>query len=409
MFKKIMKNPVKNLSRDFLLFLLAVAFTGFAQSLFDSTFNNFFNDRFAITSFQRAFMEIPREMPGMLVIVLSALFFFICNRRLAAVSQLIAAAGILFIGLYSFNYSYTLVWLFIYSAGQHIFLPLTSDIGMELAHEGNTGKRLGQFQGASNFAAIGGSFAVMLGFRYFNLTFKQTYVVSAVCFFAEALLLYMMKKNEPVPISTRFKFRKEYRLYYILAVLYGTRKQIFLTFAPWVLVTVFMQKTQAIALLLTIGGVIGIFFKPMLGRAIDRYGEKVILMSEAAALIAVCAGYGFSRRLFALNTALIVSSSCFIIDQLLMSVNMARATYLKKIAATPQEVTSTLTAAVSIDHAFSISIAVAGGLIWKVFGYEYIFFAGALIAVLNLFTASKIWTPLKQTVVEVPVISGGND
>jgi len=38
-------------------------------------------------------------------------------------------------------------------------------------------------------------------------------------------------------------------LYYWLAILYGTRKQIFITFAPWVLITIYKQPTQTIATL----------------------------------------------------------------------------------------------------------------------------------------------------------------
>ena len=386
----IQKYFPKNIPRDFLLFLLAVSAIGFAQSLVDSTLNNYLHEQFQITNFQRSLLEVPREVPGLIVIFVSAMFFFICNRTLASISQLLASIGVFMIGLFTFDYSTMLVWLFVFSLGQHLFLPLTQDIGMELAHEGSTGKRLGQLQGVSNFAAIIGSFLVFVGFKYLNFNFQITFVLSAIAFLAGAILIYSMKKNKPVSFKSRFTFRKEYKLYYILTILYGTRKQIFMTFAPWVLVTVFLQKTQMIATLLTIGGIIGIVFKPFLGRAIDKYGEKIILSGEAILLIFVCIGYGFSRTVFPVNIAFIIAAICYIIDQLLMSVSMARATYLKKIAVIPEDITSTLTAGVSIDHIFSITIALTGGLIWKLFGYEYIFLLGAVIALVNLYFTSQI-------------------
>ena len=386
----IQKYFPKNIPRDFLLFLLAVSAIGFAQSLVDSTLNNYLHEQFQITNFQRSLLEVPREVPGLIVIFVSAMFFFICNRTLASISQLLASIGVFMIGLFTFDYSTMLVWLFVFSLGQHLFLPLTQDIGMELAHEGSTGKRLGQLQGVSNFAAIIGSFLVFVGFKYLNFNFQITFILSAIAFLAGAILIYSMKKNKPVSFKSRFTFRKEYKLYYILTILYGTRKQIFMTFAPWVLVTVFLQKTQMIATLLTIGGIIGIVFKPFLGRAIDKYGEKIILSGEAILLIFVCIGYGFSRTVFPVNIAFIIAAICYIIDQLLMSVSMARATYLKKIAVIPEDITSTLTAGVSIDHIFSITIALTGGLIWKLFGYEYIFLLGAVIALVNLYFTSQI-------------------
>ncbi|MHB9155379.1 MAG: MFS transporter, partial [Endomicrobiales bacterium] len=242
-----MKKTLLSLPRDFLLFLLAVACIGFAQSIVDAAFNNFLSERFAITTLQRSLLEVPREVPGLLVIFVSALFFFMCNRTLAALSQFLAAAGIFLIGLFTFSYSSMLVWLFAFSLGQHLFLPLIQDIGMELAGEGKTGKRLGQLQGAGNIAAIAGSFLVFVGFKYLHMGFAVSFTLAAGCFLGGAFLIYAMRKNKPVPLGTRFTFRKEYRLFYILTVLYGTRKQIFLTFAPWILVTVFLQQTQAIA------------------------------------------------------------------------------------------------------------------------------------------------------------------
>ncbi|MRR16304.1 MAG: hypothetical protein EG826_07595 [Deltaproteobacteria bacterium] len=237
-----------------------------------------------------------------------------------------------------------------------------------------------------------GSFAVFLGFKFFHVTFQISYGVAFCGFLTVAALLFRLKKDQPYAARTRFQLRKEYGLFYWLNILYGTRKQIFLTFAPWVLVTVFHQKTQMLATLLAAGGVIGIFFKPVLGRAIDRFGERLILTSEAVLLVLVCLGYGYSLAVFSETAALIVASACFIADQLLMSVGMARATYLRKIAVRPEDITQTLTMGVTIDHVFSITVALAGGFIWVTWGYQYVFLLGAVIAGVNFFSALRVQT-----------------
>lgn len=337
-------------------------------------------------------MELPRELPGLLTIVVSAILFFFCSRRQAAFANVLCAVGILFIGLFSPTFSIMLVWLFIFSIGQHLFIPMNQTIGMELAVEGKTGKRLGQLSALANVAMIIGSFTIFIGFKYFNLNFKISYIAAFLGFITVAILIFMMKKNEPVPMKTKFQLRREYKLFYWLNILYGTRKQIFLTFAPWVLVTVFQQKTQVLATLLAIGGMIGIFFRPMLGRAIDRLGERFILASEAIILIFVCLGYGFARYIFPETTALFVVFACYIIDQVVIAVTMARATYLQKIAIVPEDVAPTLTMGVSIDHVFSIFVAVCGGFVWIQWGYQYIFLAGAVIAAINFISTLQIRT-----------------
>lgn len=381
---------IAGLPRDFILFILAIALIGFSQSAINSVFNNYLNEIFRITNNQRGMLELPREMPGFLVVFFSALFFFMSARRLAAFANLLAAAGVALIGLMSPTYSIMLVWLLVYSMGQHIYLPLNQSLGMDFAREGNIGKRLGQLTGTMNVAAIAGSFLIFVGFKYLHFNFTVSFIIAAAGFLAASALLFLMKPGTSHPAKTKFTMRREYRLFYWLNILYGTRKQIFLTFAPWVLIKVFDQKTEMVATLLTVGGIAGIFFNPLLGKAIDRLGERRILMGEAALLVFVCAGYGFSKTLFGETAALFVAFACFVADQLLMSVGMARATYLKKIAVKPEDVPQTLTMGVSIDHLFSISIALVGGIIWDALGYEYVFLIGAGIALVNLFSASRV-------------------
>ncbi len=385
-------NRISGLPRDFVLFIMAVALFGFSQSIVNAVFNNYLSESFSLGNLQRGMLELPRELPGFLVVFFSAAFFFLSGRRLAALANLLAAAGIMLIGAFPGGLSLMLVWLFIFSSGLHIFLPLNQSIGMEFAVPGKAGKRLGQLTGAMNFAAIAGSFLIFAGFKYLGFDFLVSFCLAAAGFFAASVCLFVMKPDEPRPALTNFTLRREYGLYYWLTILYGTRKQIFLTFAPWVLVTVFNQKTEILATLLTIGGIIGIFFNPLLGRAIDRMGERFILMAEAVILIVICLGYGFSRSLFGEKPALLIVSACFIIDQLLMSVSMARATYMKKIAVRPEDVSQTLAMGVTIDHIFSISIALVSGIIWMKLGYQYVFLLGAVIASVNLVSASRIRT-----------------
>jgi predicted MFS family arabinose efflux permease len=166
-----------------------------------------------------------------------------------------------------------------------------------------------------------------------------------------------------------------------------------MTFGPWVLVTIFHQPTQTIATLLTIGGVIGILFQPFLGRAIDRLGERMVLASEAVLLVFVCFGYGFAKSLFPENVAFLITCVCFLLDQMSMSFGMARSTYMKKIARQATDIQPALTVSVTIDHIFSISLALLGGVLWSAFGFQYVFLLGMFVAIGNLFAALQVRVP----------------
>jgi len=384
---------LKRIPRELFIFGFAIFAIGMGSNIFESTFNNFLDERFMISPFQRSFLEFPRELPGFLVVFVSAGMAFLCSRRLSAATMLLSVVGILLIGFMAPSYAVMTIWLFVYSLGQHVFFPLSATIGMELAREGQTGKRLGQLNAVTNAAKIGGSLLVVVGFRYLNFDFEHAFVIAAVGFGIASILFFSMKTVTPKPGKTFLRLHKEYRLYYGLITISGARKQLFITFAPWVLVTVFNQPTQIIASLLLIGGVIGILFQPILGQAIDRFGERFVLTSEAVILVFICFGYGFAKSVFSENIAFYIVCGCYLLDQMVFSVGIARATYMKKIAKEPDHVQSTLTAGVTIDHIFSISAALVGGVIWNTWGFQYVFLFGAFLAVTNFFVASRVRVP----------------
>jgi predicted MFS family arabinose efflux permease len=381
---------VNRIPRELKLFAGASLALGVAYSMFDSVFNNFLDQRFAITPFQRSFLEFPRELPGFLVVFVSAALWFLCSRRLAVVCMLLGSVAVLFIGFASPGFYVMLLWLFFYSMGQHLYMPLASAIGMELAHEGQTGRRLGQLNAIRNAAAIGGSFLVVLGFRSLGFRFETVFILVAIGLVVAAMMMFAMKPTPTHKAGAYLLLHKEYKLYYVLASISGARKQIFITFAPWVLVKIFNQPTEIMASLFMAGGIIGVLFQPFLGWAIDHYGERPVLASEAIILVFICFGYGFSKFLLPEEIAFPVVLACFLLDQMVFSVSMARSTYIKKIALQPQDVQPALTASVTIDHIFSISAAIVGGIIWDRFGFQYVFLFGVGIALLNLMAALRV-------------------
>ncbi len=387
---------LKRFKTELLLFVAAVALLGFGESVVNSTLNNFLNDTFSISSLQRTFLEFPRELPGFLVVFISAALFFLRSRRLAVFASLLSSCGFLLIAFFPRSLHILFIWIFMYSAGQHLLMPLTSSIAMEMAHKGQDGRRLGQVNSIRNVATVLGSFIIFLGFKYFNFTFKTSFILAALVYLIAAAFFFRMEPGKAHPPKLRLQLHKEYRLYYWLAILFGTRKQIFLTFAPWVLVTIYHKPTAVIATLLFMGGLAGIIFQPILGKAIDQLGEKTVFIAEAIILVFVCLGYGYAKDVLSLSSAFWLVSVCFVADQLLMSVNMARATYLKKIARHPDHITPTLTMAVTMDHLFSISVALVGGVIWAIFGYQFVFLFGGFIALLSLFLAQFVHIPDKH-------------
>lgn len=378
--------------RDFSLLLLAGIFIGIASGINVTIFNNFLNDTYHLTAQARGIVEFPRELPGVFIVVVIGLLAALGNVRIAAIGMLAAALGMIGLGLFSPSFALMLGWMMLFSLGTHILLPMIPVIGMGLSARGQYGTRLGRYGAYNLSATIFGYAVVWLGFKYLHLTYQGAFVIGAVFFILAAFAfknIHMQKSETKKP---KFVFRKEYKLYYALSVVNGARKQVFLTFAPWVLVQFFHVDPPVFAVLGVVIALVSIVTRTFVGRAIDYKGEKFILTIEASVLIAVCMGYAFASRLFAPAIALIITAVCYVIDNSMSVVEMARSTYLRKIALSSEEVAPTLAAGTSFDHVVAMTIPFFGGLLWMKFGYEYVFLAAAAIGLLNLILARRVMT-----------------
>jgi MFS family permease len=400
MMRKI-KGVVQGFERDFLLFLLSGVFLGIAQSVDGSTMTNYLKEHFGMMIIHRSALEFPRELPGLLVVlVIAALSFLGGDARISVVANLLAAAGMLAMGFLPPVYAGVVLVIFIYSMGQHIFMPLSGSIGMSFARPEETGKVLGRLSSVGNIAVVFGSAALWVLFRVLHISFRTAFIVGAVAFVSSAVVLFFIKPTQTVRVTKRYIYRKEYRLYYWLCMLYGARKQIFLTFGPWVLVDVFRQPVATMTLLFFIVAVIGIFVKPWVGYLIDKVGERFVLSGEAFLFFFTCLGYVFAESIFRPAATVFFIYICYVADHTLDSVGMARITYMKKIALRPEEISPSLSLGTSLDHIVTIFLPILGGLVWFKSGpggYRWVFLGGAVIALANFISSRMIKIPSVST------------
>ncbi|MGH4139982.1 MFS transporter [Clostridium sp.] len=379
-----------NNDRDFKLFLIVGLFTGIASGINTTVFNNFLSDTYKLTASARGIVEFPRELPGALIVVVLGVLAFLGDIKIAIVGMIFAALGMLGLGLFSPSFASMLLWMMLLSLGTHIFMPLSAGIGMNLSEHGNYGARLGRYSAYNLIATIVGYAIVWFGFKYFNLTYQIAFVLASVFYIFAAFFLGLMKSKKPKKQKVTLVFKKKYTLYYCLSVVNGARKQIFLTFAPWVLIKEYNVDPPTFAILGLIIAVLSIFTRTIVGNAIDKKGERFVLSLEAIVLIVICMGYSFADYLASPSIAVVIIAACYVIDNSLSVVEMARSTYIKKIAICPEDVIPTLSAGTSFDHVIAMSIPFVGGILWTTMGYQYVFIVAAFIAAINLFLSLKI-------------------
>jgi MFS family permease len=386
-------NRINGLSPNLKLFLIGMALMGIATGLFDTTFNNFLSDTFDITAKTRGYLEFPRELPGFLCALFAGVLFFLPETRIASGAAMCVGLSMFGMAVFGGTWSAMIVMMILWSLGAHLTMPVRSAIGMSLAHENQKGKRLGQIKSISTAAMIIGCLIVWISMKYMSANYRVIFIIAGITATAAAVVLYFMRLPEAHLQRPKYVFKKEYWLYYTLEFLYGARKQIFITFGPWVLVRIFNQPAYVFAQLFIVASVLGVFFHPWLGRAIDRFGERTILVCNSICIFLICAGYGFAHLLPNQTFALWLLYACLVFDNLLFSVHMARDTYISKIAKTPKDISPTLSMGISINHVVSMSVPALGGIMWWKYGHSSVFIASAGVAVLMCIFSSLVRIP----------------
>jgi len=372
--------------RDYRLFVLATVLMALGSCVNASIFNNYLKDVYDLNVAQRTFLEFPRELPGFLVTFFVASLAVLGEVRIAFVANLAASAGMLALGWIPASFSLMVCSSFVFSAGQHVYMPLGNAIGMGFAEKGREGSVLGRLSSISTIALLAGTLVLLVLLRFADLSYKAAFSAAAILYLAAALAVLAMSPRKAEGKPRRLVFKRRYGRYYALSSLYGIRKQLFITFGPWMLVDLFRQNAQTMTFLFLLISVVGIGVQPTVGRLTDRFGPRTVLGGEALLIVGVCAVYAFAPELLPAGAALVVVSACYIVDQSSSAVVMSRAVYVSQIAEESADVSPTLSLGISIDHAMSMFIPMLGALAWGGAGergYRWVFLGGSAVAALN--------------------------
>ncbi len=389
-----------------LIFFMLIAAVSFGNGLSDTILANYFKDAYNVSAMQRAFIEFPRELPGILCVFVISALSFIGDIRIAFIAQVLTCFGIAILGIFSPSFTIMLIFLFIYSLGMHVFMPLSDSIGMSLAEPDKVGIRVGQYGSVKTAFMFLAGILTFFGFRYgwfsFKTPIKLTFIFSAVAYAVAAVLAIMLivvtkqKKVMYKKASLSFVFKKEYKYYYMLTILHGVQKQIAIVFGQWVIVDLLLKGADIISILTIVGSFLSIFLFRYVGKWIETKGIRFMMFLDGWSFIFVYVIYGIAVMLIVENIVpshtimVFIIYVLFILDRLSMQVGVVKSVYLRSIATDKTDVTKALSTGISLDHVMSIIAAQICGLIWQIFGAHWVFFFAAALSLGNIFVARKI-------------------
>ena len=400
---KRFKDALAGNKREYILFIMASIFIGVGIAANDTSFANRLSDDLHFSTFTRMALELPRELPGFLVVFVVGALLLFGDIRAAMLSNVVAGLGMFAFGWIDSPFFMIIFSIFLYSCGQHFYMPLINSIGMSFAKPGEEGRVLGRLASISNFVVLISAAILCALYYFFHLPFYITFSIGGIAFFGAAVMFSFMNNHRLKAPKKRFVFKKEFKIFYILSVLNGLRKQFLITFAPWVLIFFFHCNVVVITGLYFLMSLLGVLLRPVAGKLIDRLGERKVLMGEAAILFLLCFGYIFAESakfdVFGIYLPVIIFAACYVLDNSITFVGMARATYVKKIAPKPEDVSPTLALGISLDHVVAMILPLAGGFLWSQMGtdgYKYVFMVAAVVSIANFLVARRINIPIRQ-------------
>lgn len=368
--------------------------------LYKGVLDNYMAEVVRMNELDRGITEFFREVPGLLLVLILAIFYRSSAEKMYKIGMVVMVVGMVMQAFISPVKLLVVLAIFIYSTGEHIQLGMKNTLSLTYSKEGHGGQALGYQNSIYQIGNLLGYAAVIVAFAAVSSTelFQPVFMVAAVFFVLAMLVSFRMTGHSQTDKNkSRFYFRRKFTKYYMLEVFYGARKQVFLTFGPYVLILFYGADAGTISMLFAISAIACFLLAPVVGKIIDRMGYKTVMIADTLILVVVCFFYGFAHHLFAMETAFMVCCVNYVLDSVISMASMASNVYVQDISDDKEEMRATISTGISVNHLITIFIALLGGWIWNVLGIETLFVISAILGLCNSAYAAtiKVAHPIK--------------
>lgn len=365
----------------FLLMLTVATALGFQS--WRTIYNNFAVEVVGLDGFQNGVVQSFREVPGFLALLIIYILLVIKENRLAALCVLIMGVGVSLTGMLPTFYGllFTTVLL---SFGFHYFETLNQSLTLQYFDTKTAPLvfgRLRSLSSASNLV-VGALVFVLVGL----VSYHAILLIFGLMVIAIASVCLLMKPSDKnIPLQKKgIVLKRRYGIYYALTFLAGARRQVFVAFAVFLMVKNFHFSIQMITVLFVLNNLINYFLSPLIGRAINRFGERKVLSAEYFSLVFIFITYAYT-------SSAIVVGIMYILDHIFFNFSIAIRTYFQKIGLA-EDIAPTMAVGFTINHIAAVVIPITGGWLWLI-DYRIPFIVGAALSLVSLGLTQLIKLP----------------
>ena len=381
----ILKKTVFSKEPFGLLILLAIAMP-IAFSTWVALLNNFVIEVSSFSGVEIGWLQSVREIPGFLAVCVIFILFFISEQRLAYISLALLALAVAVTALFP-EFKGLIITTLISSIGFHYYETVNQSLQLQWLKKETAPSSIGWIVAAGSGSAFFVYIAIIilwlnLNFNYFFIYFFAgllCLLIVIFCFFYYPQFQIGKKQRLAIVLKRR------YWVYYTLQFFSGARRQIFVVFASFMMVEKYGFDVHQITFLLLTNFLINIFMAPLIGRFIEKFGERLSLIVEYFGLMVIFLLYA---GLYYFDWSYIVASILFIADHMFFGLAFAMKTYFQKIADS-EDFAPTAAVAFTINHISAVFLPVLLGYIW-IHNNSAVFYLAALLSFISLIVAILI-------------------
>lgn len=346
-------------------------------------FNNFAAEMVHLNGSQVGVTQSVREIPGLLSLLVVFVLLLVREHKLAALSVVLLGLG-------------TGITALIPSYGWVIFTTVVMSFGFHYYETTNQSLTLQYFSTAvsplifGRLRALAAVSSVATGIMVYCLSgiaqYREMYLFIGALVFAAGIwgLFQNPTHAEIVPQRKKMILRRRYSLFYLLTLLSGARRQIFVVFSILLLVQVFHFTVREMTILFIVNNVIAYILNTLIGKAINHFGERTISSIEYSGVIVIFLVYAFTSSK---NLVMLM----YILDNILYNFEVAIRTYFQKVA-DPADIASSMSVGFTINHIAAVFLPALGGYFWMI-DYRIPFIGGTVLGVISLITAQWMRVP----------------
>ncbi len=376
------KNSFNWKSPEVCLILMAAA-APFSFAIWMALLNNFTVEVAGFTGKEIGMLQSIREIPGFLAFTAIFILLILREQVFALISLIVLGFFVAITGYFPTEYALYATTLMM-SVGFHYYETMQMSLTLQWVPKDRAPKSMGQQISARSVASIMAYALLWLAAKYTSIPYEVLFAIGGGVTVAIAIFIWIAYPRIEGHEAQHKKIilRKRYWLFYALTFMGGARRQIFVVFAGFLLVTKFGYSVENISGLLFINYIVTSWFAPKLGEIITKWGERRALIFEYIGLIFVFLGYAITQDVQ-------VATVLYVIDHLFFSFAIAQRSYLQKIA-DPKDIAATSSVSFSINHIAAVVIPVLFGIyLWPI-SHSLVFYVGAGMAFISLLLSFNV-------------------